>query len=68
MAEGEMGSGQVLPISISYIWEALGQVLKAGWRDVAHFILQAGTVEINFIAALASGSAELREKEGAPQG
>lgn len=63
-----MGSGQVLPISISYIWEALGQVLKAGWGDVAHFILQAGTVEINFIAALASRSAELREQEGDPQG
>lgn len=63
-----MGSGRVLPISISYIWEALGQVLKAGWGDVAHFILQAGTVEINFIAALASRSTELREQEGAPQG
>lgn len=63
-----MGSGRVLPISISYIWEALGQVLKAESGDVAHFILQAGTVEINFIAALASRSTELREQEGAPQG
>lgn len=63
-----MGSGQVLPISISYRWQTLGQVLKAGWGDVAHFILQAGTIEINFIAALVSMSAELREQERAPQG
>lgn len=35
---------------------------------MAHFILQAGTIEINFIAALVSMSAELREQERAPQG
>lgn len=34
-----------------YTGSTFGQVLKAGWVSVAHFFLQAESVEISFTAA-----------------